>query len=403
MISQDDVFSYYRTVLPFIEGAFGGIPVVWATFAEPDSGASFHGPLRDRVHKLPTVDVRLGSRSAVPYFALQPKVVEWLIEYHHAVEFHSWTPTAANPQALRYARILLENNDTRDAAMTLREFLNEHGVRAIPLLDGNGGVALYLPFDDAPGYDDVRRWLHVVANNAAARRPDLFTTEPNSHGGSRVHVHVSHNAPGLYSALPYSLRGPDSRCAVAPLTWDELARLPANALQVETNDVLDRLHNLGDLFAAERDAIGKQRFTPLAVTLSPSKDGAQPVVPARGHVLSAAYEILSDGRSRSAEKLLKEGIARNLLAATTSYPTSTMRSSNTSTETSPAGVKRRSSRIPTARFASTSRSTTGPTSRSRRSPHLTTQRRRSSRACAPPFRELTRPPGKRPSATLSRI
>src|ERR1035441_3839537 len=107
--------------------------------------------------------------------------------------------------------------------MLLRTILRKHNLDAVPLLDGEGGIALYIPFDDAPPYAPVRLWLHGLAASAAAAYPNNFSTEPNSVGGARVHIHVKTNAPGLHSALPYSLRGPDARYAVAPVTWDELA------------------------------------------------------------------------------------------------------------------------------------------------------------------------------------
>lgn len=62
MISQDDVLSYYRAVLPFINGAFAGIPLVWATYPDPKAAAVFHGPLQDREHKLLTASNGLPSR-----------------------------------------------------------------------------------------------------------------------------------------------------------------------------------------------------------------------------------------------------------------------------------------------------------------------------------------------------
>jgi DNA primase len=177
MLSQGDALAYYQAVLPRIAESFDGIPLVWATYANTPvtpstvGGPVFHGPLRDRVHNLPTVDVPLERAGVRAYLKLGRRTVDWLLEYHHAVEFHSWTPTKNSPTKLRYARILLENNNVRDAAIALKDMLINRGVQAIPLLDGNGGVALYIPFNDASHYDDVRRWLHVVANEAAASRP----------------------------------------------------------------------------------------------------------------------------------------------------------------------------------------------------------------------------------------
>jgi DNA primase len=341
---QRDALSYYSSVLSLIAASFEGVPVVWATYPNPKDPPVFHGPLREQAHVVLSdpafvalSDAALAMLNEVEtqrgrvdvdgrtYYALQRHTLEWLAGHDHAVEFHSWTPIAKNPLALRYARILLETGSdgrgpspksTRDAAIVLRALLRERGLRAIPLLDGNGGVTLYIPFDDAPNFEDVRRWLHTLANDAAARYPDLFATEPNGAGGSRVHVHVRNNAPGLFSALPYSLRGPDGRCAVAPVTWDELADFSPDHLQIESAKLLDRIAERGDLFASQRDTIRPQRFAALAKVVA--TDDAPKEEP-RGHVLRAALEILVDGHSRSAEDLLKEGIARGLLPASTSY------------------------------------------------------------------------------------
>ncbi len=288
---QRDALSYYKSVLPLVAASFDGVPVLWATYPNPNDPPVFHfsyhtEPSRstttEESRKLPTVDVPAADGTIRTYFTLRRDTLAWLATEHHALEFHSWTPIASNPSALRYARILLETGSidrgpnpksTRDAAIVLRVLLRERGLRAIPLLDGNGGVALYIPFDDAPDYADVRRWLHVLANDAAARHPDLFTTEPNSAGGSRVHVQVRNNAPGLFSVLPYSLRGPDGRCAVAPVSWDELADFTPDHLQIEATKLLDRISERGDLFASQRDTIRPQVFGGLAKRLV---DGTPP-------------------------------------------------------------------------------------------------------------------------------
>ncbi len=154
-------------------------------------------------------------RATHPYFAIERFTLDWLANDWAAVEFHSWTPTPEDPLKLRFARILLEAGPgelrpdaMRQSVLIMREFLATLRLCAIPVLDGVGGVALFVPFDDAPEYAPVRTWLHALANDAAAKYPQYFTTEPNSAGGARVHVHVKSNAPGLFSALPYSLRGP---------------------------------------------------------------------------------------------------------------------------------------------------------------------------------------------------
>jgi len=316
-----DALSYYEVVTPYIVASFRGIPFAWNIF--PDGvNPVWRGPVLSPSHRLPTVSVPSTSGPAKSYFLLEPYALEWLVKDHGAIEFHSWTPTAGDPLTMHYARILLEAGDgalapgaVRDAALLMHAMLRARRLEAIPLLDGNGGIVLYLPFSDAPEYPAVRAWLHTLANDAAIRHPNNFTTEPNSAGGTRVHVHVKSNAPGLHSALPYSLRGPDRRYAVAPVTWAELTGLEPGVLQFTTAQVVQRLESRGDLFAAQTDAIPPQAFAGIAQaepqTMVPS---TQP----RGHVIRAAIEVLADGHSRDAQKILHAAIGRGLLTQATS-------------------------------------------------------------------------------------
>ncbi len=318
-----DALAYYQAVLPYMLESFRGVPFAWNTYPNGPSAPVWRGPLAPHKHRLPTVSVRSATGALRPYLALESFTVEWLVKNHAAIEFHSWTPAANDPLALRYARILLESgeNDTlapdavRDAALLLRNILCERKLDAIPLLDGQGGIALYIPFDDAPAYAPVRVWLHALANEAAAKHPNTFTTEPNSIGGTRVHIHVKSNAPGLHSALPYSLRGPDARNAVAPVTWDELAVLPSGAMQFEAAVVTERVRTNGDLFAKQRIAIGSQRFADIAPK---TPQTLLPATQPRGHIIRAAIEILADGHSRDALAILTDAIAHGLLTKDTS-------------------------------------------------------------------------------------
>ncbi len=316
-----EALSYYEAVIPHIAASFRGIPVAWNTFAAASAPPTWRGPLAEHAHRLPTVAVTGASGRTHPYLALESFTLEWLAKDLAAAEFHSWTPTAEDPAAVHFARILLEPTGAapgamRTAALLLRDLLDARHLTAIPLLDGLGGIALYLPFSDAPAYAPVRAWLHTLANDAAAAHPNNFTTEPNSVGGSRVHVHVKSNAPGLHSALPYSLRGADGRYAVAPVTWAELETLAPHALRYEAAQVLASLRERGDCFAAQCASIPPQRFADIAHHSVPPV--MVPATQPRGHVIRAALAILADGRSRDAKAILDEAIARGLLTAATS-------------------------------------------------------------------------------------
>ena len=126
------------------------------------------------------------------------------------------------PNAVRFARILLETaspeqwlklNEGLDA---VEGVLFDAKIESLRVYDGGNGVALWIPFCDAPSYEDVRTWLHAQCAQAISRNPGALTLEPNSHGGPPVHLHVQTNAVGRFSVLPYSVRAhpgfPGSPC-----------------------------------------------------------------------------------------------------------------------------------------------------------------------------------------------
>jgi DNA primase len=297
---------HYARVAPILHAAFGGMPLVSASFPQGLGTKAYW-------HTKP--------------LPLEPSVFAWCLDKLNAVEFHSWFPAPGAPDRCGHARIFLEtagaatDKQLREAARLTRAALQKHGLDAILMLDGTGGIALLVPFDDQPAYDDVRTWLHGFANALAAAHGSLFTTEPNTHRGSLVHIHVSHNAEQMFSALPYSARGLDGLPIALPIPWELLDTMPIASITVA--EFPTHFARYGDTLFNERHRIGEQRFDGVgagAPLVIPSV-GANLVIPSvaqrsRGTgPISAAMQILSDGVTRSADDILDEAVKQHLLAA----------------------------------------------------------------------------------------
>jgi len=179
------LLKHYAVAGPLMERAFGAIPFVWSTLpAGADGPTIFHGPLSPHTKpKAPVVDVPAAS-GIHRYPALSADRIEGLVR-HGAVEFYSWSPAVADPTRVRFARILLETasaeqwlqlNDGLDA---VENVLYDADVEFLRVYDGGSGVAVWIPFCDAPGYDDVRTWLHAQCAQAVLRKPDAVTLQPN--------------------------------------------------------------------------------------------------------------------------------------------------------------------------------------------------------------------------------
>jgi DNA primase len=293
------VLAHYRLTASLIEASLSGAPIVYRNYPNGiDKTGFFHV-------------------TAVP---LSANKLLWLIHAKYAIEFYTWAPLEAEGDRLKFARVLLEPPSgvaferVKLAAIALRALLfDPHKLEAIPLLDGGHGIALWIPLADAPHAADVRHWLRTFANRAAALHPDLISTEFNTHADGRVHAHVSSNAAGHYSAAPYSLRA-QGLTVCAPIHWDELGSF-ASAAAVTASRIPGRLRDRGDVFALELAPIAAQRLG------SPTSGAVQmrTTPEPRGHIITAAIEILGDGKARDARQLLQEALARKLVPPNTTY------------------------------------------------------------------------------------
>jgi DNA primase len=301
----DELRAHYARVAPLLHAAFGGMPIVSASFPQGLGTKAYW-----RTKPLP----------------LEPSVLAWCLDKLNAVEFHSWFPAPCAPDRCGHARIFLEtagaatDKQLREAARLTRAALQKHALDAILMLDGTGGIALLVPFDDRPAYDDVRTWLHGFSNALAAAHGSLFTTEPNTHGGPLVHIHVSHNAVRMFSALPYSARGLDGLPIALAIPWELLETIPTASITVAEFPTHYAQH--GDTLFNERHRIGEQNFAgsgaAALVTRSVGTNFLIPSVAQRSRgtgPINAAMQILSDGITRSADGILAEGIKQHLLAA----------------------------------------------------------------------------------------
>jgi DNA primase len=290
---QSRVLAHYHRVVPLLERSLAGTPIVYVNYP-------------GGIDKPPVFHV-----TALP---LSQNKLLWLIHAKYAIEFYTWAPLPNADDRLQFARILLEARGevtfdrVKLAALAIRALLfGTARLEAIPILDGGTGIALWIPLADAPHATPLRAWLHALCGEAVAKHPDLVSTEYNTHRDGRVHLHVQSNAPGHYSAVPYGLCA-QGLTVSTPIHWEELGSFEtAAAFTAET--IGARLEQHGDVFATELATIAGQRC-PLPALMVP------PQAP-RGHIITAAIEILEDGKPRTADELLAEALRRKLVPANT--------------------------------------------------------------------------------------
>ena len=270
------LLAHYGWVGDWIAANFEGAPLVAAYYAhglggdETYSGA-WHQPLPETV---PLVDVQT-ARGLRLFPACVKSALLWLVQ-KGAVGFGSWTPTAGNAYAVRYARLLFRPHQgasdatLRTALKSVRAVLQTIAIDAVPVLEGRG-AALFIPFAGAPSYEAVRTFLFNVALRAAADAPDTIVPERKPYeepAPGRIEVTIRSNAPGRFSSLPYTLHGGSRLSMVTPITWEELDKVHAAAADEAAVGV--RLQR-GDVFGQLAKPLAKQRFSaiPAAMRVAP--------------------------------------------------------------------------------------------------------------------------------------
>ena len=182
------VLTHYRLVGPLIEASFADTPIVFASYPK--------GLDQQAHYQVTTVPLSVNK-------------LLWLIHSHYAIEFFTWAPKLLDVAALRFGRIVLaappgvEFERVKLAALAMRALLFDVAkLEAVPLLDGGTGMALWIPFADAPQADVLRPWLHQLCNRAVALHPDLVSTAFNTHHDGRVHLHVRATPPATTALCP---------------------------------------------------------------------------------------------------------------------------------------------------------------------------------------------------------
>jgi bifunctional non-homologous end joining protein LigD len=145
-----------------------------------------------------------------------------------------------------------------EVALLLRERLQTDGLSAYPKTSGSKGMQLYVPLDGASPWEDVSGYAKLLAKELAESRPDLVVWQMKKDlRGGKVLVDWSQNNSAKTTVAVYSLRARETPTASTPISWEEVEGCRrADDLRFTAPEVLDRVEDLGDLFAAVRDGSG---------------------------------------------------------------------------------------------------------------------------------------------------
>jgi bifunctional non-homologous end joining protein LigD len=147
------------------------------------------------------------------------------------IEFHGW---GSKVDRVEYPDRLvfdldpdegLDFKDVRDAAVRIRDVLEELKLESFPLLTGGKGIHVVVPLDRSADWGAVKSFAERFARAAAEIEPARFTANiRKEQRKGRIFLDWLRNQRGATAVMPYSARGREGAPVAAPVAWNELEK-----------------------------------------------------------------------------------------------------------------------------------------------------------------------------------
>jgi len=139
-------------------------------------------------------------------------------------------------------------------ALRLRDMFAGLELECFPKTSGSKGLQVYLPLNSGADYEQTKGFAHAVAQTLEKDDPERVLSKMKKElRKGKVFVDWSQNVRAKTTVAVYSLRRRERPTVSTPLRWDEVEAAAdggeADDLRFETQDVLARLDEQGDLFA----------------------------------------------------------------------------------------------------------------------------------------------------------
>ena len=188
------------------------------------------------------------GRTAAYFVPRTPADVIWMAQLN-CVDLNPWTSRTEQVEHPDELRVDLDPtpdasfSDVRSVALTVREVLEDHGLRGFPKTSGSKGMHIYVRIQQRWTFPEVRTAALAIGREVESAIPQMATTawwKEERHG---VFIDYNQNARDHTIASAYSVR--PTGWVSAPLTWEEV---PEAALEdFPMAGFADRYRRIGDL------------------------------------------------------------------------------------------------------------------------------------------------------------
>jgi bifunctional non-homologous end joining protein LigD len=150
--------------------------------------------------------------------------------------------------------------------MVLHGLFDQIGLQNFAKTSGSKGLQVYVPLNGDTDYDQTKPFARQIAELLEQRMPELVVSRMTKQlRPGKVLVDWSQNDIHKTTVNVYSVRARERPTVSTPVSWDEVADVQRNGdgelLTFDTDQVLERVIELGDLFAPVASL--RQRLPPV--------------------------------------------------------------------------------------------------------------------------------------------
>jgi bifunctional non-homologous end joining protein LigD len=264
--TKGEMVDYYAKVAPAIVPHLSGRAVTLRRFPEgiEDLDAAFYEKRcpKHRPKWVKTAKVQAGPRAGVIEFCVcdsLPTLI-WMAQLA-AIELHPSLSRSRAPKRPTVVAFDLDPGPPADivdcsrVALRLRDLLAQVDLQCFAKTSGSKGMQLYVPLNTKVTYEQTRPFAQAIAQVVANQTPEdvLAKMGKRTDRSGKVFIDWYQNNERKTTISVYSLRARERPTCSTPITWDEVEQAAVSGdgshLVFETEDVLKRLDEHGDLFA----------------------------------------------------------------------------------------------------------------------------------------------------------
>ena len=264
--TKGEMVDYYAKVAPAIVPHLSGRAVTLRRFPEgvDDLDAAFFEKRcpKHRPKWVKTAKVQAGPRAGVIEFCVcdsLPTLI-WMAQLA-ALELHPSLSKSRAPKRPTVVAFDLDPGPPADVvdcsrvALRLRDLLAQLDLECFVKTSGSKGMQLYVPLNTKTTYEETRPFAQAVAQIVAKQSPEsvLAKMGKKTDRSGKVFIDWYQNNERKTTISVYSLRARERPTCSTPVTWAEIEQAAnsgdGSALVFETDGVLKRLDEHGDLFA----------------------------------------------------------------------------------------------------------------------------------------------------------